>query len=386
MIIKNCDAQTFVENLNNRKVICFGAGTMLKEKGFLMDSNIENLENYIAFFIDNDNKKNGLEYEYNDKKFKIYSIDILNKIDISKYVILVTCFDVVNIYKQLEQIDYIKDIECYFYRMVLSFYDVDIDNFLKNEIKKKAYTEIEQRLKKYKDIHKGKRCFIIGNGPSLRMEDLNMLKDEITFAANSIYLMFDKTDWRPNNYLCGDSYAYRADYDLIENLDIPNKFISLSAAFKVGKLSDKVLYFKTSSDKTNIINGKIEENKLYSFSYDITDGINYESTVLYSAVQIAVYMGFTEIYLLGVDCNYNHELLQDGTCKVNNINDYFDEEATKGYEKYLSIGVPVYAMQRAWKSAKEACEKVGVTIKNATRGGKLEVFERVNFDELIKYK
>ena len=47
-----------------------------------------------------------------------------------------------------------------------------------------------EKIKKLKDNYIGKRCFIIGNGPSLRIEDLNCLKGEYTFAANRIYEIF----------------------------------------------------------------------------------------------------------------------------------------------------------------------------------------------------
>jgi len=45
-------------------------------------------------------------------------------------------------------------------------------------------------LPRLKDIHKGRRAFIIGNGPSLRQTDLSKLKNEFTFGLNRIYLLF----------------------------------------------------------------------------------------------------------------------------------------------------------------------------------------------------
>lgn len=59
-------------------------------------------------------------------------------------------------------------------------------------------------LKTLKGIHAGKRCFIIGNGPSLCAEDLDKLKDEYTFAANRIYEIFYLTEWRPTYYFVVD--------------------------------------------------------------------------------------------------------------------------------------------------------------------------------------
>ena len=57
-------------------------------------------------------------------------------------------------------------------------------------IVKKSKSFWKENYKKYE----GKRCFIIGNGPSLKLEDLNRLKNEITIASNKIYLIFNKTE------------------------------------------------------------------------------------------------------------------------------------------------------------------------------------------------
>ena len=65
-------------------------------------------------------------------------------------------------------------------------------------------------LRECKDIHKGKRAFIIGNGPSLTKEDLEMLTNEITFASNRIYKMFDDTEWRPKYFTISDDGVARS--------------------------------------------------------------------------------------------------------------------------------------------------------------------------------
>ena len=60
------------------------------------------------------------------------------------------------------------------------------------------------KLKQFHNIHTGERCFIIGNGPSLKIADLEKIKNEYTFGANRIYELFDKTDWRPRYYCLQD--------------------------------------------------------------------------------------------------------------------------------------------------------------------------------------
>ena len=52
------------------------------------------------------------------------------------------------------------------------------------------WSENRSRLEVYRDLHRGKRCFVIGNGPSLKQTDLSLLKNEFTFGLNRIYLLF----------------------------------------------------------------------------------------------------------------------------------------------------------------------------------------------------
>ena len=74
-------------------------------------------------------------------------------------------------------------------------------------------------LKTLKNRYAGKRCFVIGNGPSLTKEDLELLRNEVTFASNRIYKMFDKTDWRPTFYAVFDE-SVASDRDVIKNANL----------------------------------------------------------------------------------------------------------------------------------------------------------------------
>ena len=75
-----------------------------------------------------------------------------------------------------------------------------------------------KNLEQCKNKYKGKRCFIIGNGPSLTKEDLEKLKGEYTFASNKIYKLFDKTSWRPDFYAIFDENVGKSE-GTMENVD-----------------------------------------------------------------------------------------------------------------------------------------------------------------------
>ena len=100
-------------------------------------------------------------------------------------------------------------------------------------------------------------------------------------------------------------------------------------------------------------------------------------------MQLAAYMGFSEIYLLGVDHNYSIEIDSDGNIIKNDesVKNYFDEAKVS----INDINLPkVVEMTRAYLSAERYSRDHGFRIFNATRGGKLEMFERVNFDVIVE--
>jgi hypothetical protein len=181
----------------------------------------------------------------------------------------------------------------------------------KRVIKKIAFplSQNAENLRKLKNTHVDKRCFIIGNGPSLRIGDLDKLKDEITFAFNRIYLIFDKTEWRPTYYCSEDNKTIFKSNEEINQLNIENKFFPTNFPW------DYNLHFKFS-----------DKNSEPKFSEDIVKGIYWGNTVAYSAIQMAIYMGMKEIYLLGIDHSFSKvingkgEIIIDETAK-----DYFTE-------------------------------------------------------------
>ncbi|MEH7380045.1 6-hydroxymethylpterin diphosphokinase MptE-like protein [Bacillus sp. JJ1533] len=236
------------------------------------------------------------------------------------------------------------------------------------------YTGNGKNMRALKNVHLNERCFIIGNGPSLTIEDLNKLKNEITFAFNRIYHTFDQTKWRPTYYCSEDNKTIFNSREEINSLRVENKFfpINLPRDYKIQFNNAKYYIFKFGD-------GSVEPK----FSNDIVKGIYWGNTVAYTAIQIAVYMGITEIYLLGIDHNFskmvndNGEIIIDETAK-----DYFCEEYNSDKE---DLYIPnVEKSTRAFIAAKKYADKNNIKIYNATRGGKLEVFERIEFGEIIK--
>jgi hypothetical protein len=228
-------------------------------------------------------------------------------------------------------------------------------------------------LKSFKNKHLNKRCFIIGNGPSLRTEDLEKLNNEITFAFNRIYYIFNKTTWRPTYYCSEDEKVILSSIKEINKLELENKFFPVNVPW------DYNIHFKNS---INYIFEIGDSNVEPEFSENIVKRIYWGNTVAYTAIQIAVYMGIKEIYLLGVDHNFSKMINDKGeTINDPSVKDYFCEDYNNAKDDLYTPNVELST--RAFTAAKRYADKNNIKIYNATRGGKLEVFERVDFDKII---
>jgi len=232
-------------------------------------------------------------------------------------------------------------------------------------------------LKKIKNRHKGKRAFIVGTGPSLKIEDLEKLKCEITFSVNGIFKCFDKTKWRPTYYSLLDLTTldkYKSEND---NYDLTK--CSVDEAFITDWFKDKIeckdqLNKKIVLVPVSYLNHLVEiESEKLKYSSNLIFGHFAAHTVVNMCINIAQCMGIKEIYLLGVDCDYSQKLQYfDGSKNI---------EASRGVK---NAKIMQKNQIRGYKFIKKKLEKKGVKIYNATRGGALEVFERVDFNSLFK--
>lgn len=237
-------------------------------------------------------------------------------------------------------------------------------------------TKYGKQLGKLKNQYAGKRCFLIGNGPSLRAEDLTRLCEngEITFAFNRIYNIFDQTPWRPTFYVSQDEKMISGCSDIINNLNVEMKFIPVQLKWWHSVNINDAFYF-------NMIHQEVDNPNAFSFSDDIAYGIYNSSTVMYTAAQIAAYMGFREIYLLGVDHQFQISQNNKGEIVVDNsVKDYFTDKYNEDKDKLYIPNTEKSTL--TYIAMKKHCDQRNIKVFNATRGGKLEVFPRVAFCEI----
>ena len=222
-------------------------------------------------------------------------------------------------------------------------------------------------LKRFYNIHKGKRCFIVATGPSLRIQDLITLKahNEICMSVNGIFKAFKKTLWRPDYYFLSDLYGVLQWSKDILQMDVRDKFIADTGWWFDGIVPCNIHRYHVYEN--------CSEDDYPKFTEDFSKCAYISNSIVYDgALQMAVYMGFSNIYLIGADCTV--EATQK---KQHFIEDYEDDKISKSY------GLDIPQILKGYESAKKYCRQHGINLYNATRGGSLDVLERVDFDSLF---
>lgn len=223
-------------------------------------------------------------------------------------------------------------------------------------------------LKEMKRKFSGKRCFITCTGPSLTIEDLELLRNEYVFGMNSICLIHDKTDWKPDFFGIQDVHVFEklkeSLYSTINGLvfapsglkkrnNIPSDWIlfPMCGSYHLYEMVYGPSYFAKFSDDCYV--------RVYD-GYSIT----------YSLLQLSIYMGFDEIYLLGADCSYLGQ--QQHFIETGHYDPGYKEASARLYASY--------------GEAKRYAHAHDIKIFNATRGGMLELFPRVNLEDVLNKK
>lgn len=242
---------------------------------------------------------------------------------------------------------------------------------------------IIQKNIELKNIHKDEKCFVIGNGPSLNKQDLTLLQDEFTFVMNEFYLHKDFQIISPNYYCLIDDYYFKK-----ENL------FSLKEIEKVTFPNKKITFFFPALFKKSIREHHLfENNKKYYLAFkgriintypkvylDITKPISGGNFTSYACLFLARYMGFKKIYLVGFDHDWVTENGKEIGCH------FYDQirEAEDIPQEKLIYFSDQYKIRESYSIIKDLFLKGGVEIFNATKGGYLDVFKRIDYNSLFK--
>ena len=223
------------------------------------------------------------------------------------------------------------------------------------------------RLRAFKDKHKGEDCFILGNGPSLNKMDLSPLAKYHTFGQNKIFLIFDKVDLNLSYLVSVNQLVIEQSAREFEQMKCP-VFLSYTASQGVV------------DDKPNV--QRMHTLNIWSFYEDISQPICEGNTVTFVSMQIAYYMGFRRVFLIGVD----HSFKQSGSSHEvqtyeGDDENHFHPDYFKGQQWQLA---DVYGSEVSYHLANYFYLKDGRQIMDATKGGKLEVFPKISFEQALE--
>jgi len=224
-----------------------------------------------------------------------------------------------------------------------------------------------QRLAELKDINKGQRCFIIGNGPSLNHTDVSKLHGEYTFGMNRIYLAFPKWGFTTSYYLSVNDLVIEQCQEDIRRLPLP-KFIAWRSRRFVPPTDDTYYLYTTYTGAR--------------FARDARQRLWEGATVTYTALQLAYYMGFSRVILIGVDHNFTTQGKPNTT--ITSQGDDPNHFNTAYFGKGFRWQLPdLETSEQAYHMARQAYEADGRSVVDATVGGKLAVFPKVDYLSLF---
>jgi len=238
------------------------------------------------------------------------------------------------------------------------------------------------KLSDYKDRYKGHRAFFIGNGPSIKHTPLELLKDEYCFGTNRVIQLYEHTEWRPTHYIAvSGENCKRKDWfnDMVKIIETGIPCFLANWLWKTDANREKWYFPPTPDNVLKLFCMKLwdkDDNCVVGWSTNVESQVIQSRGVASGWMQLAYWMGFNPLYLVGCDLGYKPFDL--GKDDPNHWLSNYDKE--RGEEDCIRENeVMHYAHHRLAQLAKE----VGCEVYNATIGGELEAYPRVDLYELL---
>lgn len=223
------------------------------------------------------------------------------------------------------------------------------------------------RLAALKDRHRGERAVLVANGPSLNRMDLSFLKQETSFGLNKIFLGFERFRFYPKYYVAVNRLVIEQAADTIKRLNCM-KFVSEHSKSLVA--ADAMTH--------HIATRKISDR----FSTDISQGVHEGWTVTHAALQVAYYLGFEEVAIIGLDHRYDYSGAPNEAKALKGPDpNHFSPEY---FANHLWNNPDLAQSEESFRHARTAYEKVGRRIVDATLDGACTIFDKVDYRKHFK--
>jgi hypothetical protein len=238
-------------------------------------------------------------------------------------------------------------------------------------------TANERKIRSFHNRHQGETAVLIGNGPTLNSVDFDLIKSIPTFGVNAIYLKEKEMGFLPTYYFVEDVFVAEDRAREIADLRGPTKFFGNYLRYAIDD-SPNTLWMNVSVSYGNFKNFPLWSSNAGRILYC-------GGTVSYLAMQLAYYMGFRRLILVGFDHHYvvpddaevsGTQIMSTGSDPNHFDNTYFGQ----GKRWHLPM---VERMEVAYRKADKFWRDDKRQIVNATAGGALEVFPRRSLADAI---
>ena len=233
-----------------------------------------------------------------------------------------------------------------------------------------------------KNSFKDKRAFLVANGPSIKKQDLKLLKDEITFFVNRAFLHEDYSYIEPTFHIVIDSKLATGEWEItmLDEILKKNPKVVFILNYKWFYLEKFQPYIQNEHYKIYWINSSLFTTRFYNNrSIDLTK-ITYGSAVTGVAFVASIYMGIRDFYFLGQDGN---GLCYELTSKESH---FYGTNPDNHLKTSRDIYKDLYMMHIAlkhWHAFSQYCKEIGFNAYNCTEGGIFDMFERKKYEELF---
>lgn len=253
--------------------------------------------------------------------------------------------------------------------------------------------------KKYKNIHKGKRCFILGNGPSIDKLDFSLLSKEIVFTVNQIMRKPDFEKLKTNYHFIADQNYFKLDIKNAEDAEL------LSILRRVSTSDNRPICFFPSNQLNFVEKNQLESDLTVSYfcspinlldnnvlSVDFTWLVPRFGTVVHFAIAMAIYMGFKEIYLLGCEGTSIVANIQSAL-KSSSVNDSYCYQIGDLQQRWLEKVISNKSMEKCAKSfydmlvgyrvLSEYCRDNSIKLVNCTPESVVDSIEYIDIKKVL---
>lgn len=259
-----------------------------------------------------------------------------------------------------------------------SFKNITFDESLPSPDKQLPQTYFTN-LKKFKNAYSGQDCLIVCNGPSLKRTRLGLFKNMPTFCVNSTFILQDQLGFKPHFYTVEDNHVIEDNIEKIKKMASGAKFFPEKYRAKLGDEKD-LFYLPTVWDcywKSKVAYENPE------FSTDVTRSVYAGQTVTYLNLQLAYFMGFKRVFIVGLDFSYS---IPKGSKVDNNSIDHDDDDPNHFHPNYFGKGRQWHfpkldSCMVSYSTADQEFARANREVIDLTLSGRLNVFRKSTLEQ-----